>query len=161
MATPIYMSLKTQDEWKKYLQHLVRTNDKALLRSVLVIYERQTLEERVSKSSLENNGVGFSKWDAEEMSDIAKKLKRGERLQHNEMVHARIVMPKYWRQLMVVSKQTVAKRLESEYNEVVLEERKRFEEANETMIACMDRGVTCSYGICDECIVNRGVQMHI
>lgn len=161
MAAPAYMNLRTQREWKAYLQKLVRTNDKALLRSVLVIYNRQTPSERISGRSIEGNGVGFTRWDAEEMSEIAIKIKNGLQLSPNEMVHARITMPKYWRQLMDISKITVAKRIEEEYNTLRSKEVERFADANDTMTMCMEEGIACEYGICDECIVSRGVQMHM
>lgn len=155
------MNLRTIGEWKAYLQKLVRTNDKALLRAVIAIYDRQTPSERISGQSTEDNGVGFTKWDAEEMSDIAIKIKNGLRLSPNEMLHTRIVMPKYWRQLMDISKATVARRIEEEYNMLRSREAERFKDVNDTMVRCMEEGVACEYGICDECIVNRGVQMHI
>lgn len=161
MAAPAYMNLRTIGEWKAYLQKLVRTNDKALFRSVLAIYDRQTPSERTSGQSTEDNGVGFTKWDAEEMSEIAIKIKNGLRLSSNEIVRARITMPKYWRQLMDISKATVAKRIEEEYNILRSKEVEKFTDVNNAMVKCMEDGIACEYGICDECIVNRGVQIHV
>lgn len=164
MATPnryTFMSLNTVGQWKSYLQELLRTNDKALSRAVVAIYNRQTLNEKVTGQSAERNGVGFSRWDAEEMSDIAVKIKNGVPLKQNEIVHARLVMPKYWRQLMVVSKQTVDRWREEEYNAIMSDDTKSFCRSNEAMIQCMEHGIACGYGICDECIVNQGVQIHM
>ena len=62
---------------------------------------------------------------------------------------------------MVVSKQTVAKKDEEEYNRLKAEREAQFREANEQMCKCMESGQPCEYGICDECIVGRGVQMHL
>ena len=45
MRVKPWENFKTQLEWKQYLQDLVRTNDKALLRAIWVIYQRQTDEE--------------------------------------------------------------------------------------------------------------------
>lgn len=103
MAAPAYMSCKTQEEWKAYLQNLVKTNDKALLRSILVIYNSQTDEEQVTGESTEENDVGFTKWDAKEMTAIAKKIQRHEALTKGELAKSRNKMCKYWKQLMVVS----------------------------------------------------------
>lgn len=164
MATPnryTFMALRTHDDWKACIQNLLKTNDKALLRSVVAIYNRQTLDERINGQSAERNGIGFSRWDAEEMSDIAVKIKNGVPLKQNEIVHSRIVMPKYWRQLMVISKQTVDRWREEEYNAIMSEDKERFCKSNEAMVQCMEQGVACSYGICDECIVNQGVQIHM
>lgn len=159
MATPVYMRLRTQNEWKAYLQGLLRTNDKALLRSIIVLYERQTPEERTIGQSTEDNGRGFTKWDAEKMSHIAMKIKKGTPLSHDEMVYARITMPKYWRQLMEVSKRNVAKRLEIEYNKAEAERLAHNDTQDKAVTDCICNGTACEYGICNECPANRGVQM--
>ena len=146
MSAKEYMSLRTQREWKDYLQRLVRTNDKALMRAVVVIYDSQTEEEQRLGTSIEHNGVGFTRWDVEEMSDIAIKIKCGSKLSDNEIVHARIVMPKYWRQLMVISKRNVSAMLERE-----MAMRSMCNQVSNDIERCMDHGIPCYYGICDEC----------
>lgn len=105
-----WRTCKTQNEWKVYLKHLVRTNDKALVRAILLVYANQTWAEQEAGESMEHNGVGFTQYDATSMSRIAEKLKAQQPLTDRELEHARWTMPKYWKQLMVVSKQTVAKK---------------------------------------------------
>lgn len=146
MSAKEYMSLKTQREWKDYLQRLVRTNDKALMRAVVVIHDSQTEEEQRLGTSIERNGVGFTRWDVEEMSDIAVKIKRGSKLSDNEIVRARIVMPKYWRQLMVISKRNISVMLEREVAMCSMRN-----QVSSDIEMCMDHGTPCYYGICDEC----------
>lgn len=157
----VYMKLRTQNEWRTHLKQLIKGNDKALLHSILAIYERQTPEERTSRQSVVDNKVGFTKWDAEEMSDIARKIKEGIPLSSNEMIHARIVMPKYWRQLMEISKVTVARWQEEEYNRRRTQECDLVKEFNKAMLRCVEEGVPCEYGICSECIVGQGMQVHL
>ena len=101
----VWEEFKNQNQWKAYLKNLVRTNEKALLKSVVAIYDNQTMEEKVVGASIEHNKVGLDRWDSEEMTMIAQKIKSNIPLKHNEIVHCKIVMPKYWKQLMVISKQ--------------------------------------------------------
>lgn len=160
-ARPAYMDLHTYGEWKRYIQHLIRTNDKALVRAVLAIYRRQTPQEKASKASTEDNGVGFTKWDAEEMTEIAKAIESGVPLKNNQMVHARLVMPKYWRQLAEISKQTVARIQQKEYDTLMEQRRQQFAEVNQEIRKCIEDGIPCQYGICDECIARSGVQTRL
>lgn len=104
MGVKPWENFKTQLEWKQYLHDLVRTNDKALLRAIWVIYQRQTDEEQKTGVTTEENGMGFGKIDAEFFTNLVVKMKHGQKLTPGEMAAAHNKMPKYWRQLMVVSK---------------------------------------------------------
>ena len=47
-----------QKQWEKYLRNLVRTNEKALLKSIMLIYNNQTFEEKEAGTSIyENKGA--------------------------------------------------------------------------------------------------------
>lgn len=154
-------NFKNQSEWEAYLKNLLKTNDKALLRSIIIIYENQTLEEKLKGTSLDENSKGFNRWDAEEMSNIAKKIKAKKKLKQHEMIHSRLVMPKYWKQLMVVSKQKLKEKEEKQKlldeEEMILakekeEKQKQSEMYFEVLNKCFEEGTPCSYGICDECL---------
>lgn len=110
MRVKPWENFKTQLEWKQYLQDLVRTNDKALLRAIWVIYQRQTGEEQKTGVTTEENGMGFSKIDAEFFTQIMVQLKHGQKISNRQMAIARNKMPKYWRQLMEVSKENMAQK---------------------------------------------------
>ena len=116
MGVKPWENFKTQSEWRQYLQDLVRTNDKALLRAIWVIYQRQTDEEQKTGVTTEENGMGFGKVDAEFFTNLVVKMRHGQKLTTGEMAAAHNKMPKYWRQLMVVSK-TKMKAMESESEE--------------------------------------------
>ena len=152
----IWETFKNQDQWRAYLQNLVMTNDRALLRAVVLIYDNQTNEEKVWNKSIDWNGIGFNRWDSSEMSEIAKKIKRKEELKQNEIIHARYVMPKYWKQLMKISKRNmeIKKRFDEAYNNLykVLCEREKALKEQETK-ECVSKGKACDYGICSECPV--------
>ena len=104
MGVKPWESFTNQDQWREYLQNLVRTNDRALVKSILVIYERQTEEEKHSGQTTEHNGKGFGKIDSEFFTQIVVQLKHGYPLTDRQIAVARNKMPKYWRQLMQVSK---------------------------------------------------------
>ena len=110
MGVKVWESFTNQQQWKDYLQELVRTNDRALIKSILVIYERQTDEEKYSGQTTEHNGRGFGKIDAEFFTQIVVQLKHGYPLTDRQMAVARNKMPKYWRQLMQVSKAKMARK---------------------------------------------------
>lgn len=162
----------TQKQWEAYLKDLVRTNDKALLKAIVLIHDRQTEEEKARGESVEDNLIGWTKWDAKEMGDIAKKIKREEPLTDGELAKSRNKMQKYWKQLMYISKQQQEEKAKAEARKVEeklleearIEDKKRkeqFREYNETLRRCAEGGVPCDYGICDECPVTQGFQMRI
>ena len=94
----------TDQEWKEFLQKLVKVNDKALHRGILAIYQLQTHDEKQSKVTKEHNGIGFGSVDAKFMSDLAEILKKGGQLSDKQKAIARNKLAKYWRQLMLISK---------------------------------------------------------
>lgn len=163
----------SQKQWEAYLKDLLKKNDQALLKSVVLIYDNQTDEEKNRGESIEDNFIGFSKIDAKEMGDIAKKIKAGKALTKGELAKSRNKMQKYWKQLMIISKkQAEAKRLQEqkeledrfaeeeaaiEYeNKMKLEQ---FREHNEMLRCCSEEGIACGYGICDECPITTGFQL--
>lgn len=150
----IWEGFTNQKQWEDYLKNLVKTNNRSLFKAIILIYDMQTNEEKSAGSSVEENNVGFSKVDAYEMGIIAKKIKRGDPLTKGEIAKSRNKMPKYWKQLMIISKRNMQERKEEEaVKEVVQEEcyeQLRFDDVIE------EKTCPCSYGICDECY---GVQM--
>lgn len=168
MSLPAYYYFTKQDEWKAYLQNLVKTNDSACRRAIVQIDNWQTELERQQGESTEENGVGWTKYDAREMGLLAKKIRRGEELTRAEMAKSRNKMQKYWKQLMDISKRNLEKVLQQqsaeaeEYARAQYEARREhFEEALEVIRRCGEDGVPCEYGICDECPLARGYQMRM
>lgn len=160
-------SFTNQKQWEGYLKNLVRTDEKALFKAIILIYANQTNEEQYSGESVEDNGIGFTKHDAKEMTPIAKKLKRGEVLNQSEIAKSKNKMPKYWKQLMTISKRQMKEREEQMLNalnampelELPPEAVAQFAYHNEVLRKCSEEGVSCDYGICDECILTTGHQM--
>lgn len=94
----------THKEWRRELQALLLASDKALERAIVVIWEQQTYTEQESGQALIEDGVGFNKFDAPLMTKYAKQLIGKTHLTNKQKLKARSVMPKYWKQLMRISK---------------------------------------------------------
>ena len=170
---PAWEFFTSQKQWEEYIKDLLRTNDKALLRAIVCIYDNQTDEEKVEGKSIEDNCAGFSKFDAHEMTVIAMKVKRGKQLTKGELAKSRNKMQKYWKQLMVISKRNAeAKRLQmqkeldeklnDEEHALLIEEHERlelFRQHNEIIRQCFEEGKMCEYGICSECHAFNGLQV--
>lgn len=109
MGVRPWTTFTNQQQWKEYLQDLVKRNDKALIRAIEVIYDRQTEHEKYYGVTVEENGQGFGKVDAEFFTSIVTQLRSGKGLTKKQLAVARNKMPKYWRQLMIVSKEKMAK----------------------------------------------------
>lgn len=165
----------TQKQWRLYLQDLVKTNDTALLRAIVLIYNNQTYEEKQSHEAKDENNIGFTKHDAKEMSEIAEKIIKGEQLTAGELAKSRNKMTKYWHQLMDISlrqqkeqesasKQPEPKKVEEPEQVAPEPDRdkvEQFKSFTEAMRKCSEDGIACEYGICDECPVVTGLQMRI
>lgn len=97
-------SFTNQNQWKEYLQNLVKTNKRALYRAIVLISEYQTPEEKAFGATFEHNNVGFGAVDAEFLTNMSLKIRCGVELSPKELAICQNKMPKYWRQLMVISK---------------------------------------------------------
>lgn len=162
----IWETFTNRRQWEEYLKTLVKTNDRALFKAIVLIYDMQTQEEKASGESVEENKVGFSKVDAKEMGIIASKIKNGKPLTTGEIAKSRNKMQKYWKQLMIISKGQMKEREQEELNQVEMQmaleksiETECFVQHNEILRACAEEGISCDYGICDECVLTTGFQM--
>lgn len=169
---PVWEYFTSEKQWEGYLKDLLRENDNAVRKAIMLIYARQTESEKQNRESSEDNNVGFTKHDAREMSEIAEKLQRGEGLTAGEMAKSRNKMIKYWRQLMEISIERIERERQRTEEQKVLEElyreekekaeaKKQFELSIQIMKRCAEKGISCEYGICDECPVTQGLQMRL
>ena len=152
MGQKVWETFTNQKQWKEYLKNLLKTNNKALLKAIVLIYDSQTEEEKRTNESVEDNKLGFSKIDAKDLSTVARKIKREEVLTESELAKSRNKMPKYWKQLMIISKRNMQE-------QKVKEERIKYEQLHlgnfmnlqSEQAECFENGIACSYGICSEC----------
>jgi hypothetical protein len=85
-------------------------NGKAMFRALHSLYERQTAGEQATHESREVNRRGFTKFDAELLTDIAKKAKKYGSLtpKQTQLVGRRI--RKYHRQLVEIANEAERRR---------------------------------------------------
>lgn len=117
MRQKIWETFTNQKQWEAYLKNLLKTNDSALIKAIVLVYDLQTAEEKNTGKSIEENKIGFSKIDAYELGNIARRIKREEVLTESELAKSRNKMPKYWKQLMIISKRTMQKQKAREEQE--------------------------------------------
>lgn len=89
---------------KAEIVELLETNDKAVARGLIQIYRRQTADEQASHTTRVTNGRGFSAFDAEILTDIAKKsLNYGGTLTRGQTEYVRKKIKKYAGQLLEIA----------------------------------------------------------
>ncbi|QIN95275.1 hypothetical protein DLP3_112 [Stenotrophomonas phage vB_SmaS_DLP_3] len=93
----------TQKAAKEAIQQLLETNDRAVYRAIKLINDRQTEGEKARHAAEEENGVGFSKFDAEFMSNMAHAVTQYGKLTERQMQFARPKIKRYWKQLMEIA----------------------------------------------------------
>lgn len=152
---PVWGQLKTQKQWREYYRRILRTDVQTLLHAILKIDSYQTDIERLDGVSIEENKVGWDKNDASRMSAIAATLRATKRLPKEDVAYARLVMPKYWRQLMltgVKKQEQFVKRQEAlEAAQAALKAECEQPQQYKQIELCMETGQPCEYGICSEC----------
>lgn len=60
---------------KAQIVEMLKTNDRAIVRGVLAIYDKQTADEQVAQETNHHNGIGFNGVDARIMSSFAERIK--------------------------------------------------------------------------------------
>ncbi len=103
---------------KEQIQTLLRTNEKALIRALFVLNERQTEDEQCSEATINRNGRGFTPADARMGTSMVNFYKKTGYLTSKQIAYwlklnakgvERIV--KYTNQLLEISKETPRQKL--------------------------------------------------
>lgn len=90
---------------KDDIQSKIKTDDRWTIRTLEVIYNRQTLDEQQSEHTTEKNGKGFTGVDSKLLSSFHqqvvknKGLNRIPLLSEKQMELCRKKLPKYWKQV--------------------------------------------------------------
>jgi hypothetical protein len=87
---------------KESLRELLATNDAAVVKGMLRIYEYQTETEQNIQATVEHNDVGFSGCDGQILASFAEQYKVRGSLTEKQMVIARKKMKKYAGQLLLI-----------------------------------------------------------
>jgi hypothetical protein len=77
---------------KEYIVELLKINDKAVARALLVLNDRQTQDEQVQETTRYQNGRGFRPCHARMGTSMAQFYKKYGRLSEKQI--------RYWRQVM-------------------------------------------------------------
>lgn len=95
---------KTYNGWtKEHIQYLLLSNNRAVGRALIQIYNRQTAYEQRSEEAQVHNGVGFTAFDAEFLTSVAKGYLQYGQLTERQMPIVRKKMLKYWKQLLDIA----------------------------------------------------------
>lgn len=61
---------------KEEVRDLIATNNRAVMKAVLLLYHQQTEEEKYKGCSIEYNNKGFSRYDSAELSAFAVSIEK-------------------------------------------------------------------------------------
>ena len=160
MSKP-WESFTNQKQWRDYLKQLMRTNDKALIKALVLVFENQTDEEKAKYESFVENGRGFDKVDVAKLSALAVKVKHNDKLTAMEMATVRSKVPKYWKQLYYISKEKQGltghqnspdSNMQNEVNE--------FKRINEKLKLCKE-GMPCNLELCEDCAIGTQLKLKV
>jgi hypothetical protein len=99
--------MKRNGPWgKDEIQDLLRRSDTAVVRGLMVLYALQTDDEQATETTREDNKVGFTGYDAEFLTSVAKQYERKGYLSPKQIQAVRRKLMKYWRQLADRANQT-------------------------------------------------------
>ena len=90
---------------KQMIQDLLRVNPRMVVRSLMVLYQRQTDLEKSTKLALMKNNAGFNNADAEFLTSLAKQVIGGRALSPKQISFASKALMKYHRQLVQIANQ--------------------------------------------------------
>ena len=84
------MSNGTKKVWTRgEIEDMLRTNDRAVERAMVAIWERQTRDEQATQAVHHHNGRGFAGWTARSGTYFAEWVRKGGRLTGKHLDKAR------------------------------------------------------------------------
>lgn len=95
------------------IKTMLETNDKAVARAVMALYQRQTADEQSSEETKHHNSVGFNAADARYLSYCATYAQRSGRLTGKHLIKARSKVIKYREQLANIANENEKRKKES------------------------------------------------
>jgi hypothetical protein len=79
-----------QKTWTRTeIEALINTNDRAVERAMVAIWERQTRDEQATEATRHHNGIGFSGWTAKSGTYFANWVRSGRSLSGKHLAKAR------------------------------------------------------------------------
>lgn len=97
--------------WTKDTIHqLLDANPKAVYAAMRQMQKRQTAAEQAQHATTESNGIGWSKYDAEWMSEMIKNVDHWGSLTPRQLAPTRNKLKRYWRQLVEIANENEQKK---------------------------------------------------
>ena len=84
----------------EYISWLLTTNNRAVERAILCLYNRQTADEQATQTTKHCNGRGFNSGDARKGTYMAKWILTGNHLSGEWLIEAKMMAFKYLGQLV-------------------------------------------------------------
>ena len=81
------------------IRQRISTDPKWVERAITALYARQTSDEQVRGTTMQDNGVGFNGTDSVILSSFAQQIQRGRYLSPKQLAVAFKCVPKYAKQL--------------------------------------------------------------
>ena len=85
---------------KEFIQEKLSTDLRWIERGVLVLFGRQTEDEKSSQVTRWENGRGFNSSDSRYLTYVSKYLMGGRHLSGRHLEKVSLKLPKYWRQIL-------------------------------------------------------------
>jgi hypothetical protein len=85
------------------IEQLLKSNDIAVVRALMAIYNNQTSEEKVSCGTFVNNGIGFNAFDVHYLTPYINILLKGGKLNLHQIQYVRKKIIKYKGQLCKIA----------------------------------------------------------
>jgi len=93
----------TKKARKEFLKSKLSENSAWAQAALLKVFEFQTAEEQKIEHTKVINGIGFSGFDGEFLTSLAKQYKRRGSLSARQVEILKAKMPRYWKQVLMVS----------------------------------------------------------
>ena len=88
---------------REQIDEILNTNDRAVERAMVRLYELQTQDEQQSSTTRVHNGQGFGSWYAQKGSYYARWVQSGRSLSGRHLDNARKIALKHSRQLVEIA----------------------------------------------------------
>jgi len=85
---------------KEFIKEKLSTDVRWMERGLVVLFSRQTDDEKSVKRTRHLNGRGFNKSDGEYLSYVSKYILNGGKLSGHHLTKVSTKLPKYWGQIL-------------------------------------------------------------
>ena len=104
MQQVTYSDLTKDKDRVVFIKEKLATDDRWLIRGLLKIYEQQTADEQATRTTRVTNAIGFSAFDADFLTGMAKRVQDGYMLTPKQQIATRKAMAKYAGQLVRIAR---------------------------------------------------------